>query len=122
MADKIFDPNERIKQYLKLAGIDNDVRKCDAYHMSLSQERLKTDEKAMKKLVSQALPQYESTLRRLTRLRDSFDRVLTEFGKEVENEEIAKEITAKDAFKYLQDVIQKIEQYKSELQPAQVQA
>lgn len=107
-----FDPDKRIRQYLKLAGLDQEVKKCEILHAEQSQEKYKSNGAALAQLKAKQEKQYINTLKRLNALHESFKRVLAEVQNELiapSNIEIGKELSAKEAFTYLEKTITHIE-------------
>ena len=111
-----FDPDKRIKQYLKLVGLDREVKKCEILHAEQSQEKYKVNAPALAKLKEKQEKQYISTLKRLNALHESFKHVLAEVQNEListQDIEIDNELSAKEAFTYLEKAIAHIESMQS---------
>lgn len=114
---QIFDPDKRIMQYFKLVGLDKEIRICDGLH--LKQLEGVSKKKVFPNLKERQEQQYSATLKHLTRLKDTFVEALkeTEQGLEKAGEiEISKEYNADDAFKYLNEAIDKIKRYIREME------
>jgi len=107
-----LNPEERMKQIVKLTGLDSEIKKCIGLHMRKSK---KLNEKEMAKLKQDMQMQYGITLERLRKLKESYENVLNSFVQEnIKDTEIARGITAGDAVKYLNELIQRVEGYKKE--------
>jgi hypothetical protein len=105
-----FDPDKRIRQYLKLVGLDKEIKKCAMLYAK--QDKLRSNPAGLAKLRAEQEMQYASTLKRLKALRDTFSKALTEIGKELVKPgevELGNELNAEQAFKYLNDAITYVE-------------
>ena len=110
--EQVFEPNKRVMQYLKLVGLDKEIKKCDGLH--LKQIQSKGKEKVLTKLRPLQEQQYNETLKHLTRLRETFKEAVKETAEGLQKAgeiEISKDLTASDAFSYLDKTIEKIESY-----------
>lgn len=114
--EQIFDPDKRMMQYLKLAGLGRELKKCDGLH--LTQLKSKDNPKALAKLKPIQLQQYNETLKRLERLRANYVEAAKETVEGLQKAgeiEISKDFTVEDAFKYLDKAIKKIKEYIAEM-------
>jgi hypothetical protein len=114
--EQVFEPDKRMMQYLKLVGLNRELKKCDGLH--LSQLKSKGKEKALAKLRPLQEQQYNETLKRLERLKETYVAAAKETiqGLEKAGEiEISKDFTAVDAFKYLDKMIDKVKAYIAEM-------
>jgi hypothetical protein len=110
--EQVFEPDKRVMQYLKLVGLDREIKRCDGLH--LKQLQAKDNPKVLAKLRQLQEQQYNETLKRLIKLRDNFREALKETVEGLEKAgeiEVSKDISAKDAFGYLNKAIEKVESY-----------
>ena len=109
---QVFDPDKRVAQYLKLVGLEKDMKKCDGLH--LKQQQSKGNAEVLTKLKPLQEHQYKETLKRLIKLKATFTEAVKETvaGLQQAGEiEIDKDFTTADAFTYLDKSIEKIQSY-----------
>ena len=114
--EQVFEPDKRMMQYLKLVGLNRELKKCDGLH--LSQLKSKDNPKALAKLKPIQLQQYNETLKRLERLRANYVEAAKETVEGLQKAgeiEISKDFTVEDAFKYLDKMIDKVKAYIAEM-------
>ncbi len=116
MMEQIFEPDKRIMQYLKLVGLNRELKKCDGLH--LTQLKSKGNPKMLAKQRPLQAQQYTETLKRLERLKENYVEAAKETVQGLQKAgeiEISKDFTTEDAFKYLDKAIDKIKAYIAEM-------